>query len=153
MLQDAVVTSDRPAYQGRLADLANRLAAIPGVDVDVEHGGEQGVRSTVVSVTPPRGACPLSWIDLGEQVVLQAGAGGRWELTDALEELDFLEQVVAAVVAGRVSDVTGPAHAFVTVRLGDGTIEQSSVATAPVGCVPLPGWRRWGRRTDYHPYL
>lgn len=103
---------------------------------------------------PAAGACALNWMQWGDDIILGVGGGGcRWELSWTLQEAGFLRDVVEAVVDGRVTETLGLARSEVRVTLRDGTVAQTSQADAPLGCLPVPWWRRSEvRRVDYVPY-
>ncbi len=89
-------------------------------------------------------ALGVSWIESGNEVVLSTarGLGGRWELGRSTESMDFLEDVVRSVVAGRVVEVTAGDRSRIEVTLGDGSV---AVETGSVGLrslLPKPGWQR-----------
>lgn len=134
-------------------ELARRLAAVGaslrerfGDDVVAEDGA-------VVRLRAPAGACAVSWVQLRGEVVLQVGTGGRWELPRDARSAGFVEDVVAAVLAGRVTEVLGPGRAAVAVTLADGRVERTSVRDHPRGCVHLPRWRPGPlRHIAYEPY-
>lgn len=69
-----------------------------------------------VFVQPRRGACPLNWTEWRAELIFGVGTGGcRWELFGELSEIHFLEAVVEAAIAGRISEVFWPARSRVTV--------------------------------------
>lgn len=77
----------------------------------------------------------------------------RWELSKRTADLEFIEALVEAATAGRVSEVFGPGRSRVTVHLADGTTEQTAQADFPTGCLPWPFWTRSKRRRrKYLPY-
>lgn len=127
-------------------ELARRLAALVA-SVRARFGdavvAEDGA---VVRLRAPAGACAVSWVQLRDEVVLQVGTGGRWELPrDAA--------VLEAVLAGHVTEVLGPGRAAVAVTLADGRVERTSVRDAPRGCLRLPRWRPGPlRHVAYAPY-
>jgi hypothetical protein len=82
--------------------------------------------------------------------VLQVGTGGRWELPRDAVTAAFVEGVLEAVLAGRVTEVLGPGRAAVAVTLADGRVERTSVRDRPRGCLRLPRWRP-GRRRPARP--
>lgn len=106
-------------------------------------------------VVPARaGACDVCWFDFGSgDIILEVGGGGRWELSRTVEHAAFVEEIVDAVVAGRVVEVFAASRSSVTVTLSDGTVGRTTVNEGPIGCLPLPGWTRWGRRLQYMPYV
>jgi hypothetical protein len=92
-------------------------------------------------------------MDFGESLQIEAGhVGGRWELDRTMEDVDFIEQVVRAVAAGRVVEVFGPGRSRVEVTFPDGTQAVETGGVSPRGCRPSPGWVRRGRRVNYAPY-
>ncbi|MFD7989283.1 hypothetical protein ACFV4M_38720 [Kitasatospora indigofera] len=108
-------------------------------------------------VVRPRYAGPLgfSWLCQGDSadIVLGVDAGGvRWELGPSAEELDLMEAIIDAVLSGDATAVFASGRCEVTVTLGDGSKEVQSNHDLPSGCLPLPGWSRWGRHVDYEPY-
>ncbi len=108
---------------------------------------------TSVELVPLVGACPLYWVAFGDQLVLGVGRGAcRWELDGENDDADFVEAVVEAVTAGRVSEVFSRARSEVTVRLADGTEARTGAAEGLRGCVPVPRWTRRGPRVNYVAY-
>ncbi|WP_407915594.1 hypothetical protein [Kitasatospora sp. NE20-6] len=109
-----------------------------------------------VVVRPGRaGPLGFSWLYQGDSadIVLGVDAGGvRWELGRSVEELDLMGAIIDALLTGDVTAVFAPGRCEVTVTLGDGSKEVQSSRDFPSGCLPLPGWSRWGRRVDYGPY-
>ena len=99
---------------------------------------------------------PVSWMLFGDEIVLEVGRlyrGGRWELDRSIEDVHFVERVVNAAVAGKVTETSALARSRVEVTFEDGQVVRE---TGYEGCravlVPLPGWRRWGRVAHYEPY-
>ena len=86
-------------------------------------------------------------------MIVGIGRGGcRRQLALRHDDVTFIEGVVEAAVTGRVAEVFG-ARSEVTVTLSDGTQERSAQATAPLGLLPIPGWRRKvAHRVDYAPF-
>ncbi len=97
----------------------------------------------------------VSWIDLGLdlQVETASGLGGRFELERAQTDVAFIEDIVWSVVAGRVEEVFAPGRSQVSIVLSDGTRVREIGGDAPMGCLPLIGWRWWGSRVRYEPYV
>jgi hypothetical protein len=139
----------------RLERLADRLEAEYGKHCLVERTltGGGGIRSVWVKPTNPD-ASPTGWFDFGGELQVYAGrgSGGRWELERTPANVDFIEQIVVSVVDGRASEVFGPSRSRVEVDLPDGSTAVETGATALVGCLPIPGWMRRGRRVRYQPY-
>lgn len=152
--------SNRPwpdAVAASLAALANRLG--------VELTGAATIESTSfldgdgigwdLHPVNPRSA-PASWTLWGDGIMLQVGKlnrGGRWELDHSLEDVHFIERVLSAALAGRVTETSALARSRVEVILDDGQVVDE---TGLEGClavfIPLPGWRRWGKVVRFEPY-
>lgn len=138
----------------RLKDLAGDLQWSLGTAATVET--DEDYPWAAAELRPVRAdALGVSWIEFGNEVVLSTarGLGGRWEPDRSAESMEFLEDVVRSVVAGRVVEVTAGDRSRIQVTLSDGSV---AVETGRVGVrslLPKPGWRRWGRRIRYAPYL
>lgn len=140
-----------------LAGLADRLRAelVGAATIErTEFRDTSGIGWDLVPVNPR--SAPVSWMLWGDELLLQAGRlyrGGRWELDRSVEDVNFVERVVRAAIAGRVTETSALARSRVEVTLDDGHVVHE---TGYEGCqavlVPLPGWRRWGRVTRYEPY-
>jgi hypothetical protein len=138
------------AVARRLRVFAEELAQQLGPAARVERGG---TFAGAVDLLPARqDALPVSWDDFGDGLQLEAGTQGRWELDRTLQDVAFVQDVVRAIVAGRVREVLAPGRARIIVTMPDGTTEHETGYEAPVGCLPLPGWRWWGREVRYAPY-
>ncbi len=125
------------------ADLAERLTVVAKVFRD-DYGG--------VHLNPTSAAAIHSgWLEHYDELLLWVSDGGRWELPRDMESARFVLEVTEAVIGGRVTEVFGPGRSAVTVVLGSTSVS-SSVGQAPRGCLPVPGWTRWGRRVEYAPY-
>jgi hypothetical protein len=133
----------------RLVRFADRLAKEfgPGVvDPDEDAVG--------FTTQPREGACPLYVLQWGDEFIFGVGVGScRWELSRDRDDIDFIEAVSEAVIAGHVWEAFGPARSQVTVELLDGGLARTSAAQAPVGCLPWPFWTRSKKsRRAYLPY-
>jgi hypothetical protein len=137
----------------QLRGLADRLEEQLGEAATVRRVSRAEAGVSGVDVEPRRAtACPVSWVELGDsQLVLQVSRGGRWELCRSVDEVRFIEQVLAAVVAGEVVEVFRPGRSRVVVALAEGERRHSSVGGMS-GCLPLPLWRWWARKVRYSPY-
>ena len=144
------------AIAQRLSDLADRVEAEVGDAVEVRRALYEQGRIVAVDLFPSReSAVRVGWLHMGDECMVSvgsAGLGGRWELDRTSAGVDFIEQVVWAVVAGAVTETFGPGRSRVDVRLADGSTVSETGAGAPSGCLPLPGWIKRGRRIDYAPY-
>lgn len=130
----------------RLAAAVASLRARLGDDAVAEDGA-------VVRLRAPAGACAVSWVQLRAEVVLQVGTGGRWELPRDATSATFVEDVLAAVLAGHVTEVLGPGRSAVAVTLSDGRVERTSVRDRTRGRLRLPRWRSGPlRHIAYDPY-
>ncbi len=87
------------------------------------------------------------------EIIVSAGEiGGRWELGADADDLAFLRDLVMSVVAGRVSEVFSCRRSRVTVVFPDGSADTETGYEGLAGCLPLPLWPSWSRRTQYLPY-
>ncbi|MEV0283935.1 MULTISPECIES: hypothetical protein [unclassified Kribbella] len=139
-----------------LDDLTSELGDAVSITVENRDGWR------AVDLLPRRErALALSWTDFyqagdgspGDALQVEAGhQGGRWELGRDEDDLLFLFDLVRSVIAGRVIEVFGPARSRVEVTLSEGTRTVEIGALAPIGCLPVPGWIRLGRRVEYAPY-
>jgi hypothetical protein len=85
-------------------------------------------------------ALAVTWLDVGEELQIQAGhGGGPWELGRNPEDVDFLEDVARSVIAGRVVEVFGPNRSRVEVTLADGTQAVETGYNGLRACLPKPG--------------
>ena len=158
MTEDGPLTPDQATARLNLfiAELRSEL----GEAVLIQVHDRDGWRA--VDLTPTRtGALAVWWTDFyltgdgstGDFLLVQAGhQGGRWELGRDEDDLSFMADLVRSVIAGRVVEVFGPSRSRVEVTLSDGTTTVEIGAQAPVGCLPVPGWMRHGRRVQYTPY-
>lgn len=96
-------------------------------------------------------ALPIGWIEFGDEVIVETsgGPGGRWELPRTAEAMDFFEDLIRSVVAGRVIEVLAADRSRVEVTLADGS---KAIETGYEGWRPRPGWRRKGDHRQYAPY-
>jgi hypothetical protein len=139
---------------GRLLRFAERLERALDDEVSVERSNPTD-RASLVQFTPAnRDALGVGWFEgVGQVTVWTAGGpGGQWELSASDEDLDLVEDIVLSVVAGRAMKVAGPGRSRVTLTLSSGRELPARGASPPAGCVPLPFWTKWGRKTRYGPY-
>ncbi|MFF3867582.1 hypothetical protein [Micromonospora sp. NPDC001898] len=128
--------------------LARELVGVATVDID---GIQAGISVNVIPRNPDARA--FGWTDFSDQLILQVGDyGGRWELETGPEDLALLEDIARSVIAGRVREVLAPGRSAISVMLADGAVETEVGGEAPVGCLPLPFWRRWSHSIQYAPY-
>lgn len=82
------------------------------------------------------------------QLLLSYGDGrARWELDWTDEDVQFVKDVVRAVCTGNSKEVQAPGRIHVEVSLPDGSTVETSTYEFPVGLIPLPGCKRWGKKT------
>lgn len=133
----------------RLDALARELEAALAETAHVERD------KSGASLTPRRsGALGVTWTDWGSELQVETSNrfGGRWELQRTPEDAALLEEVVRAVVAGRVREVRVSDRSRIIVTFADGT---AVTETGSIGCLsilPKPGWTWWGRHIEYLPY-
>jgi hypothetical protein len=112
-------------------------------------------RISVVDIEPDNpDALGVSWFEMGPDLMIQAGHnGGRWELDRSEWDVVFIEQIVRAVLAGRVVETFAPGRSHVVITLADGTAQyQTGYDGCMAALVPLPGWKRFGRSVEYRAY-
>jgi len=138
-----------------LAALESDLRARLGDAATVERDRSPGFRGHLVSVTPRRdGALSVSWIEAPGEVILQAGVyGGRWELDHSTPSTEFVRQVLDAAIAGRIVEVFSLSRSEVTVTLADGSTATEAGSEGLRGLIPIPGWKRRGRRVEYKSFV
>ena len=141
----------------RLAGLADRLSAELAGSATIERTDLRDFDGTGWDLEPLNArSAPVSWLLFGDEILLQVGRlyrGGRWELERSLEDVEFVERVVRAAIAGRVTETSALARSRVEVTFEDGeTVHETGYEGCLAVLVPLPGWRRWGRVADYEPY-
>lgn len=123
-----------------------------GPDGSVDRSRLPSIRSVVVRPHNP-GALAVG-LTCEQWIVVEAGqVGGRWELGYEGADVARAKRLLDAAVAGRVAETFALGRSRVVVTLADGSTETE---TGYQGCltslVPLPGWKRWGRTTQYEPY-
>lgn len=93
----------------RLAIFTDELRETLGSAATIETG-RVGPYSAV-SLEPRRtDALGISWLHSDDEVVLSVGSGGRWELEPTEQDVQYLEDIVLSVVAGRVGRGEGQAQ-------------------------------------------
>jgi hypothetical protein len=99
-------------------------------------------------------ALAVTWFDTGDELQVETlgGEGGRWELPRDDANAAFVEDIVRAVVAGRVTEVVGEKRSAVTVTFADGMTDTETGYGFNSGCLPMFGWKRRGRVVRYEPY-
>ncbi|WP_222272889.1 hypothetical protein [Modestobacter marinus] len=145
------------AISALLTGLEDRLRSELGHSARVERSEFLGGEGTSWAVHPvnPR-SVPVQWWAFGDEIGLQTGRryrGGRWELERTSEDVELVEAVVRAAIAGKVAETSAPARSCVEVTLEDGqVISETGYEGCLTGLLPLPGWRRWGKVVHFAPY-
>ncbi|OIH92424.1 hypothetical protein [Curtobacterium sp. MCBA15_001] len=121
-------------------------------DGSVDRGRSPSTRS--VLVRPHNPAALAVDLTCEQWIVVEVGrVGGRWELGYEDADVAQAKRLLDAAVAGRVAETFALGRSRVVVTLTDGSTETE---TGYQGCltslVPLPGWKKWGRTTQYEPY-
>lgn len=145
------MTDERDLISERLTGLAAQLQTELGHAATVTTDSD----GTDTTITPVRGdALSVTWNDFGVALQLTAGHnGGRWEDIGRDDEgVQFIEDMVRAIIAGEVVEVFGLRRSTVQVAMPDGEVIEETGHAFPLGIIPLPGWRRRGRRVRYAPY-
>lgn len=161
-MHDALVQGDASPESGEavsalLIDLESRLRSDMADFASVERGEFLDGKGTSWKLRPvnPQ-SVPVQWLTFGDEIVIQAGQlnrGGRWELERKLEDVEFIEAVVRAAIAGRIVETSALARSCVEVTLENGqVIRETGYEGCLWGLVPLPGWRRWGQVIHFEPY-
>ncbi|WP_143459166.1 hypothetical protein [Leifsonia sp. ALI-44-B] len=109
---------------------------------------------TEITVTPHNPASRTFSIAVEQFLHVEVGdLGGHFELGYTDADIALAKRIVEAVIAGRISETRALGRSRVDVTLADG---MSTHETGYAGClpalIPLPFWRRWGRRTNYEPF-
>lgn len=66
--------------------------------------------------------------------------------------ISWIDEAIAAAVAGRVVVREGPDRRQIDIEMPDGQTYSPTEADFPLGCLPLPGWRRRARVVRFEPY-
>jgi hypothetical protein len=150
--------SSPPAWEPREDRVARRLKGLAD-ELELDLGPavrvERDPLRRSVTLTPARqDALGVTWTDFGTelQVETASGFGGRFELSRTDEDVDFVEAVVRSVVAGRVVEIFARDRSRLSITMPDGSREVETGYQGLRGCLPLPGWPRWGRAVRYAPY-
>ncbi|WP_315097412.1 hypothetical protein [uncultured Cellulomonas sp.] len=141
-------------FTSELAILEGRLREDLQGHATVQRQVLEGGRISAVDVAPNnQDSLHVSWIEMLDEVILEVGSAGRWELAETQDALTLIEKIIAAVVAGRVTETTSPGRSFVEVMLDDGATESSTRATARSGStMRLPGAQKSESTIRYQPY-
>ncbi len=136
-----------PVESELLAILTRQLNRQPKGCAQIEQFWVEEMGAWELSVTPTRGeSAPVGLMFDGDDDVYLYIADTQVELFPYTPEmLVFIEDIVAAVMAGRVEQAGSEGHKFVRVDLADGAEE--------IGYFHLP--KKWSRRQDrrrFDPY-
>jgi hypothetical protein len=144
MALDTVPVDDVTRVLHELAqEYTQRLG--PVATVDHVYGQGLGVRLRPVRA----GAAEVGWTDFGDRLRISvAGSGLELRSRDA----GSVRLVCDAVIAGRSHEVAAPGRILVVLDVAGGRTVRLVSPAGRLGRVPLPGWTRWGTRTDHLPY-
>lgn len=92
-------------------------------------------------------AMSLGCLGASELLLFCGDGPARWELDWTNEDVKFVKDVVRAVCTGHSTEVHALGRIHVEVSLPDGSTVEAATYVAPSGLLPLPGWKKWGRRT------
>lgn len=132
---------------GLVATLRNRYGDSVVTKDSIDSLGLETTRL----VPPVVGSCHASWIEIdSSQLILVVGVVGRWEMSRDQIAVKRIEDIIDAVIRGRVVRLFGFGRTTVIASLDDGRTEASTKYDwLPI---PLPGWQRIARRLNYTPY-
>lgn len=88
----------------------------------------------------------------GAEVCIGFAHGAPSPVAVAGDRLSWIDDAIASVVAGRLVVHEGPGRRRIELTMPDGETCLLSEIDVPLGCLPLPGWRRRARVTRFEPY-
>ncbi|MDP9497241.1 MAG: hypothetical protein M3P46_06200 [Actinomycetota bacterium] len=147
------MTEQAPLLQA-VRGLVCALQARLGDAVEVEDEPLGGFVALALGPTRTAG-CPVSLlVDEHKVIVELSSLSGRWELGRTEADLHLLDRLLRGVTECGVVEVWAHRRSEVTVLLpGGGRESETGYDGCTTALVPLPFWRRWGRRTVYQPYV
>lgn len=121
-------------------------SALQDVATMVSSGGddESSYPFADASFRPTDGAQPMLWLvclDARELLLSYGDGRARWELDWSEESVQLVKDVARAVCTGRSKEVRALGRIYVEVSLPDGSTIGTGTYEAPLGLIPLPGWR------------
>lgn len=132
-----------------LKDLRSSLQDVATI-VSADEPGGRAYGFAQVNFHPQDGdGTPMSLACLGTlELLLFYGDGrARWELDWSPEDVKFVKDVVRAACTGNSREVRAPGRTHVDVFLPDGSTVKTSTYEFPMGLIPMPGWKKRGRKT------
>jgi hypothetical protein len=132
-----------------LKDLRFSLQDVATI-VSADEPGGRAYGFAQVKFHPQDGeGTPISLACLGTpELLLFYGDGrARWELDWSPQDVKFLKDVVRAVCTGNSREISAPGRIHVEVLLPDGSTVKTSTYEFPMGLIPMPGWKKRGRKT------
>ena len=127
-------------------------SALQGVATIVDSGGddENSYPFADANFRPIDGTkmmlC-LVCLDARDLMLSYGDGRARWELDWSDESVKLVKDVARAVCTGRSKETHALGRIHVEVSLPDGSTVGTSTYEAPLGLIPLPGWRKWGSRS------
>lgn len=102
------------------------LRTAHGHVLTIERAKLSDGRISTVTVAPTDPASTgLAWVEMVDEVIIEVGRFGRWELDHTEDGLEFLKAIVRAVIAGDVVEQAAGRGGKTTVRLEDGSTAHS----------------------------
>ena len=144
------MSNDASVERDILEDFVSRIRHIVGDETSVEPSGNG------YGVTPKNPEA-LAFFVGTDDVWLQLRAGqfgGRWELSPTDErDARFAQDIVSAIIDGRVQERFGHRRSMVIVTRDDGsTFSEIGYASIRSSLIPDPRWHTEGRLVQYEPY-
>ena len=131
-----------------LASLADKVRELAGSSVEIDSGEDD------FWVDPVKSGALGMWIALDQWLIVEAGqVGGHWELDyDNADDMHLAEEIIGAVILGRVNERFGIGRSLVTVERADGSTTFELGYRGLWAMFPQPWWTRRGRQMHYLPY-
>ena len=132
-----------------LATLADKVRELAGPSAEIDS------REDSFWVHPEKPGALGMWIALDQWLVVEAGhAGGHWELDyDKADEMLLAEEIIGAIILGKVEERFGIGRSLVTVERADGSSIHARGYLGLWAIFPQPWWISRGPRVQYLPYL
>lgn len=131
-----------------LASLADRVRGLAGSSARIE------LHEDDFWVHPAKPGALGMWIALDQWLVIEAGqVGGHWELDyEDADEMRLAEEIIAAVILGRIDERFGIGRSLVTVELANGSTTSALGYRGLWATFPQPRWTRRAPETKHLPY-
>ena len=110
-------------------------------------------RIHTLGVVPVNPRARAIWVTGQQWLGVSVGEiGGAWEFDYTDDAIREAQQIIEAVIAGRVVERISLGRSEVTVALNDGVEVTEGGYVAPWGFLPMPGWTRRARVIAYESY-